>query len=854
MSFNFKLNFSTLKLFPKLVIWLFLSLLTSFTFAEKSFDQDQESIISGMLHNSATCSLSTFFKEKFIYPYWFMGYRGHCNGFVLLWLYSQYLQTVYPDKTDAYSSIWFKSTIADILGVNCPEIKNKDHKSFREIDNNCRMQNCDDLEKFAFTVDALQSVIGDLAIERAINGLNIDGQKLQKEYTITSLFTLDQLKQLLKQNIIHDHKLIYIMSPDHVIGLFKNKEDYRFYDPNDPKGESVLLTTDECAESIFAAHGFNVAKPSPVLIAIFSFDKKADSYPDSKIILDNIVPTLILINAKDYAEETVGLHLAAIWGCLECVEYFLNLGVDPDIANKRGDTPLALAIAQGHQAVIDRLLKAGASPTSALIDAIKNNDHKNTKTLLELGAEPNVADKEGKSALMYAAELGASNIVDILLAKGASIDAKDARDRTAIMHAAKNCHAELVASLIKQGADYKNHFVMLHAAKSGCSKVIEILLENNADPNSKGEGSETVLMLAAESGSFNAVRLLLEKGADPNIVHTTDYYILDYDVKNHQGMTALLYAVSDANEDNPEITELLLKHHANPNIVDRENTKTALMYAVEKGHIKITNALLNDGADPNAWGGYYRSPVIMHSDNIEIIKLLIAAGADPKIKMSNGETTLMHAINHGSLEIVKLFFENGIDLNAKTNDGETALMYAAQKGDVEKVNFLLANGADPHVQTVHGKNAIIYAAENKHPKIVEILLAKDPSASTKKAAIKLAAAKGNHEVLKILLDNEDHYNNEQSANLIAAVESGSLETVKILLSKEINPDATSDDSNTALMLAAQNGSLEMVQALLTKGAEPSIKNKNGWVAATFAFVNEHYEIVRVLEKAKRHKS
>lgn len=148
---------------------------------------------------------------------------------------------------------------------------------------------------------------------------------------------------------------------------------------------------------------------------------------------------------------------ASLEGDIAVAKKAVEQGVDIDIQDQSGRTPLMLAAYNGHSDMIRYLLEKGADLSESdnqgrtpLIFASSGPYPETVKLLLENDADPNKTDKaEGWSALMWAAAEGNEQVVRVLLEHGADPTLRDKDDETARDFATDNGHAK-VAELLKQ--------------------------------------------------------------------------------------------------------------------------------------------------------------------------------------------------------------------------------------------------------------------------------------------------------------------------------------------------------------------------------------------------------------------
>ncbi len=137
-------------------------------------------------------------------------------------------------------------------------------------------------------------------------------------------------------------------------------------------------------------------------------------------------------------------------------------------------------------------------------------------------------------------------------------------------------------------------------------------------------------------------------------------------------------------------------------------SEAAFRKAAQDGDMKTVNVLAAKGVNVNAKDETGKTALLWVAparDNPEMVRALIALGADASVKDNDGETALMIAASQDNPGIVEALLAAGVEIDATNNDGRTALMAAAFRANIDILKILLAKGADLKLKDKQGKTA-----------------------------------------------------------------------------------------------------------------------------------------------------
>ncbi|XP_007641526.1 ankyrin repeat and SOCS box protein 3 isoform X1 [Cricetulus griseus] len=307
------------------------------------------------------------------------------------------------------------------------------------------------------------------------------------------------------------------------------------------------------------------------------------------------------------------------------------------------------------------------------------------------------------------------------------------------------------------------------AAREGNVKILRKLLKKGRSVDVADNRGWMPIHEAAYHNSVECLQMLIQTDPSEKYIKT----------KTFEGFCALHLAVSQGHW---KITQILLEAGADPNATTLENTTPLFLVpiyvreddgheetprgvcgkAVESGQIDVLKLLLQHGAKITGfhsmcgWNALHKASF---QGNAEIIELLLKHGTDLECQDDFGITPLFVAAQYGKLKSLDILISSGANINCQALDKATPLFIAAQEGHIKCVELLLSSGADPdlYCNEDNWQLPIHAAAQMGHAKILDLLIPLTnrtcDTGPDKVSPVYSAVFGGREECLEILLQN-----------------------------------------------------------------------------------------------------
>lgn len=503
-----------------------------------------------------------------------------------------------------------------------------------------------------------------------------------------------------------------------------------------------------------------------------------------------------------------------------------NVSLVPNLnlKNSEGDTPLSLALSEGHKNLVAPLVEGGADINvrngkgfTLLHQAIVEEDSRTAIYLLDHGADMDALTEAGETPLQLAIHCRLGLVVEALCVRGVDMSRLDA-----------NGVPPLWAAL-----------------DSGQEEVASILVRNGADADCWGPGPDgclqTLLHKAIDENKEVLATFLIRSGCDVESPRRAGPAGEGADLAADKQTPLHLCCTWGLTE----VIQTLLEHGANINAKDSEG-KTPLHIAIENQHAAIISLLLTQpNIDLSARDNKGVSPfaAALIARNNKAAQAILEKNPSAAEQVDKKGRNFLHvAIQTCDMESVMFLLSVEVDVNSRVQDATLAppLHLAASAGNEVLLRSLLLAGARPNDRDAHKRTALHVAAAAGHASIVSALVSGGAEYGAVDAAgdnaLHVAAREGHVAAARALLaecDIDAAATNLKGRNplheLCWCKKDNAATICEIFL--EFMPDypinRTDLQGNSPLLLAYMNGQGAMCRVLVKAGACLAQENKEG---------------------------
>ncbi|KAL0210620.1 hypothetical protein RCL1_005056 [Eukaryota sp. TZLM3-RCL] len=680
------------------------------------------------------------------------------------------------------------------------------------------------------------------------------------------------------------------VDPNHVILTFQD------VDGNTPIHYLVANNNESLVKSFLSRHPFNLSLKNNDGLSVLDLVASSCNLSLLSLFLDT---SSSLSSTIDLSSSSALIHAVSA-GADDCVSKLLKIGISPNIFPPCSISPLLIALSKGFASIALMLLQHGATITakdsegqSPLHYAIKASKSVLVSRLLQLNAPvsgPECMDVNRKSPLHLAIQAQHNGIVQSLLQHKADVLARDLEGNTPLHVACTLGYTPCVPWLIqfgdkKQIIDAKNlkQETPLHLAVIyGHLGIVEYLVQIGANTSVFTIEGMTIGFLAVKFQKLQVLAFLIKH----DIINVNEIFLENYEptlsklpiktvettVGIMQGDSLLHYAIS---LQCSEISQCLLDHKANPNIINQSRS-TPLHVACAVKYLEGIKLLLRYNANQSIFNSNQESPLLISTKvgDLDAMDLLLSSKNAPSRRVLLKALTIA-TLNNDEKAAALLFLsgvKNDDDLNLTSDplrqsarekelindsdDVEINPLHVAVKFSLVKIvqNLVSVFGADPNILDENFNTPCHVAAENGNIEIGFLLLKRGANINLKnkegKTPIMIAVENGKMTFAIRMIDESttvfdcDTRDSLGNTALHYAAQFGDENLALKLLSCGSYSNSQNNKKRTPLHVAANYGQISIVFILIKNNADVLQPDKEGLTAIHFAARNGHTAILK----------
>ena len=436
-------------------------------------------------------------------------------------------------------------------------------------------------------------------------------------------------------------------------------------------------------------------------------------------ILQLLIENKIKINHLNKYNRTALQDAVISADSIRIVNYLLQITTSLSNCDIHGNNLIFDAVANGNIEIIKKIGSIDKININQVNNhgntilhkesVLKNNDL--SILLMELGANPTILDKSGKSFLFYAISKGIDSldIIEKAIRLNYNINTKNSKNETLLMESI-NCflntpiedeksrikHFDMIKELMRMGInvdslDEKNENAFFLATRSEDKELINIFLQNcSVNLNHKNIKDETVLSILVLNGIRNneLIKLYLEEGASPNVENSFGKTIIEILIdiilhtENRKALDFEYEIQLNKDAEYPTVLELILN-----------NTGVSTNNLNSKGQPLFFDSILHF--------------------NFKLFKILRRRNVNLNQKDKDGNNIIFKLMEYNNknlikdkklyLNTIKSLINAGVDINAKNREGLTALHVAITEKCEYTIRLLLELRADCFITDNKGR-------------------------------------------------------------------------------------------------------------------------------------------------------